>query len=200
MQVMIVEVRGIRKLFFFSEPIKETFMRIILAICMAVVLSSCVIEKSVSLSSNALAPAKLKDPVSSITIDAPPVGTEVLVYNDRGIHDFRYTLTNDIKPELEKVFRSVYPIDQNSSKRLNVKVGLKYFTPFGAGLVNNSIDLMMTVKVDVLSAEKLEKTDNYMIKEDEKYSTLAVTYPKESNLQSLFEKAYTQLAKEMSEK
>jgi hypothetical protein len=175
-------------------------MRSLLAICLAVLLSSCVIEKSVSLSSKELAPNKLKEPVSSIAIDAPSVGTEILVFNDRGKGNFRYTLTNDVNPEIDKVIRSVYPINPSSLKKLNVKVDLKYFTPFEQSMVNNKVNLIMTVKLDLLSGEKIEKTDNYVIKGEEEYSTLMVTYPRESNLQDLFEKAYTQLAKEMSEK
>ncbi|MDP3481030.1 MAG: hypothetical protein Q8R88_14780 [Desulfoprunum sp.] len=175
-------------------------MRIVIAIFLAVLLSGCVIEKTVSLSSKALAPSKLKEPVSSVTIEAPPIGTEVLLFNDNGKANFRYTLTNDIKPEIEKVIKSVYPVNENSPKKINVKVDIKYFTLFVQGSMSNKINLLMTVKVDVLSAGKIETSDTFMIKEEDEYSTLMLTYPRESNLQSLFEKAYTQLAKEMSEK
>ena len=190
-------------------------MRLLWVFCMTVLLSSCVIAKTVSLTSNAMKVTKSKDPVASMTTVAPSAGVEVLVFADyvkggiagsSGIifsnhkrADFTYALTNDVRPELEKVIGSVYPLSQDSSKKLNVNIDFKYYIP-STGLVRNTIGIVMTAKVELLSADKIEKTDNFVIEEIEGYSTFPVTYPREESFQSLFQKALSKLAQEMSEK
>jgi hypothetical protein len=190
-------------------------MRLVLVCCIAVLLSSCVISKTVSLTSNAVMVTKSKEPVESMTVVAPSVGTEILVFADYvkgGLYgssglifsnykraDFTYTLTNDVRPELEKVIGYVYPISQDSAKKIKVNIDFKYYIP-STGLVRNTIGIAMTAKVELLSLDKVEKTDNFVIEEIEGYSTFPVTYPREESFHSLFQKALAKLAQEMSEK
>ena len=178
--------------------------KVFILVCM-LSLTGCVISKTVNLVPEQLSPLTIQQEVREIIITSPKVGEEILVFGDyisggniiNGVTvlfdnykraDFKYNLTNDVKPRLEQLFKSAYKIQENSTRIVTVDVNFKYYIP-STGAFSNVIGIAMKVHLKELEGNVITFEKLYEINKTEKYSTFPVTYPREESFRSLYTKA-----------
>lgn len=184
-------------------------IRAVLCAVLALVISGCVITKTVNLKPDRLVTVEKKFSASEISVTAPRPGEEILVFADYLTGgtvagnvtvlfdnykraDFKYNLTNDIKPGLHELISSIYKLDDRSKRKVTVAVNFKYYIP-STGSFSNTIGIAMKVHVKETENGEILFEELHEINETEAYSTFPVTYPREDSFRSLYTKALNTL-------